>query len=536
MDDSDLLFDEDLDLAIIENEQRLSNSNKQEDDDFNDDDDDDFDMNELVEVAETIEQQHARGHISFISDAEDPEPPPPLPESTPCFHPFDSENVRTWIYPINYPIRAYQLNIVKKAMFHNTLVALPTGLGKTFIAAVVMYNYYRWFPNSKVIFMAPTRPLVTQQIEACFSICGLPQEDTTDMMGTTSPAKRRELWKSKRVFFATPQTVQKDIETNGCPTEKVSCVVVDEAHRATGNFAYTEVVRKLYKKNKEFRVLALTATPGSNLDAVQDVVDNLHITNIQIRTEDSMDIREYSYGKRIERRIVRLDYVQGSTGILPRVISDFRAKVLLPLLEDLSKKPTSVVASIERASPFGLRAARLHFQATCKNLNNGLKFSIVSLFLVTEAASRAHDLLCQHGVVPFLESVETTFQEYKTKLDEGGKLTKPQTAFYNHPVLNAIVRDLKRQVANPDFIGHPKLEQLTTILLNHFTSLAENEHSKVMVFSSFRSSVADICNVLNRHQPIIRSSFFVGQASDKAGTKGLKQSEQQDVGIRIFER
>lgn len=30
---------------------------------------------------------------------------------------------------------------------HNTLVCLPTGLGKTLIAAVVMYNHYRWFPT-----------------------------------------------------------------------------------------------------------------------------------------------------------------------------------------------------------------------------------------------------------------------------------------------------------------------------------------------------------------------------------------------------
>ena len=33
----------------------------------------------------------------------------------------------------------------------NTLVSLPTGLGKTLIAAVVMYNYYRWFPTGKVV-------------------------------------------------------------------------------------------------------------------------------------------------------------------------------------------------------------------------------------------------------------------------------------------------------------------------------------------------------------------------------------------------
>lgn len=54
---------------------------------------------------------------------------------------------KTWIYPASVPERAYQVAIVERALLHNTLVCLPTGLGKTFIAAVVMYNFFRWFPE-----------------------------------------------------------------------------------------------------------------------------------------------------------------------------------------------------------------------------------------------------------------------------------------------------------------------------------------------------------------------------------------------------
>ncbi len=56
---------------------------------------------------------------------------------------FDYSAGRTWLYPINMEKRDYQLRIVQTCLFHNTLVCLPTGLGKTFIAAVVMYNFYR---------------------------------------------------------------------------------------------------------------------------------------------------------------------------------------------------------------------------------------------------------------------------------------------------------------------------------------------------------------------------------------------------------
>ena len=96
---------------------------------------------------------------------------------------FDTEAGEIWVYPTNYPVRDYQFSIVHKSLFVNTLVCLPTGLGKTFIAAVVMYNFYRWFPHSKVVFLAPTKPLVAQQMEACFSIMGIPQEHTAEMTG-----------------------------------------------------------------------------------------------------------------------------------------------------------------------------------------------------------------------------------------------------------------------------------------------------------------------------------------------------------------
>ena len=96
---------------------------------------------------------------------------------------FDRSAGSLWIYPTNYPVREYQYNIVQNALLKNTLVTLPTGLGKTFIASVVMYNFYRWYPTGKVVFMAPTKPLVAQQIEACYNITGIPRQDTAEMTG-----------------------------------------------------------------------------------------------------------------------------------------------------------------------------------------------------------------------------------------------------------------------------------------------------------------------------------------------------------------
>ena len=104
---------------------------------------------------------------------------------------FDREAGEQWIYPTNYPVRDYQFNIVQKCLFQNTLVCLPTGLGKTFIAAVVMYNFQRWYPEGKVVFLAPTKPLVSQQIEACHCVMGLPQEHLAEMTGKGEGKERK---------------------------------------------------------------------------------------------------------------------------------------------------------------------------------------------------------------------------------------------------------------------------------------------------------------------------------------------------------
>lgn len=108
----------------------------------------------------------------------------------PNYRGFDNNCGDSWIYPTNYPVRQYQYDICQTALFRNTLVVLPTGLGKTFIAAVVMYNLYRWYPRGKVIFMAPTRPLVAQQIEACYQIMGISKNDTAELTGKQAKAGR----------------------------------------------------------------------------------------------------------------------------------------------------------------------------------------------------------------------------------------------------------------------------------------------------------------------------------------------------------
>ena len=180
---------------------------------------------------------------------------------------YNEANLKTWIYPASKTFRTYQYKIVRSALFENTLVTLPTGLGKTFIASSVMFNFYRWFTDGLIFFVAPTKPLVTQQaISFGQTITEVPLDQICELTGNLAKAKRAEAYKSCRVFFMTPQTLQSDIESNLVGAERIVCLIIDEAHRASGNYAYCNVIKQLEEIDVGFRILSLSATPVSKIE------------------------------------------------------------------------------------------------------------------------------------------------------------------------------------------------------------------------------------------------------------------------------
>ncbi len=95
-----------------------------------------------------------------------------------------------------------------KCITENTLVCLPTGLGKTHIASVLIMNYHIWFPNGLIFFVAHTKPLVSQQ-SMCLSNFKkyVREEAVLELNGQIHAPKRIKAYKSKKIFFCTPQTL-----------------------------------------------------------------------------------------------------------------------------------------------------------------------------------------------------------------------------------------------------------------------------------------------------------------------------------------
>ncbi|KAK2967021.1 hypothetical protein RJ640_003377 [Escallonia rubra] len=435
---------------------------------------------------------------------------------------IDAEAAKTWIYPVNIPLRDYQFSITRTALFSNTLVALPTGLGKTLIAAVVMYNYFRWFPeggmiltpvlgdsmSGKIVFAAPSRPLVMQQIEACHNIVGIPQEWTIDMTGQVSPTRRSCFWKAKRVFFVTPQVLEKDIQSGSCLVKHLVCLVIDEAHRASGNYSYCVALRELMAVPVQLRILALSATPGSKQQAIQQIIDNLQISTLEYRNESDHDVIPYVHDRKIE-------LIQVALGPDAVEINNLLLQVIRPFVARLCAVGVLQKRDFQTLSPCELLNSRDKFrQAPPEDLPHMKYGEVEGYFGVLITLYHIRKLLSSHGIRPACEMLEE-----KLKQGSFARLMSRNEVLGNARVL--------MQQSLSHGAPSPKLSKLLEVLIDHFKK-KDPQNSRVIIFSNFRGSVRDIMDALTNIPEYVKATEFIGQSSGKI-SKGQSQKVQQAV-------
>ena len=413
------------------------------------------------------------------------------------------------------PIRDYQFSIVKNGLFNNTLVALPTGLGKTFIAATIMLNYIRWTKTAKAVFVAPTKPLASQQVQACLSIAGIPRSQATLLTGETPPVLREDEWATKRLFFMTPQTLMNDLSKGYADPKSIVLLVIDEAHRATGDYAYVKVVEFLRRFSKSFRILALTATPGSSLEGVQDVIDNLGISHVEIRTEESIDIRQY-----VHSRDINTITFDPSDEMME--VRDLFSKALKPLVTKLSSQNIYYGRDPMSLTTYGLMKARNDWMAgPGRHVNQGTKFSVIATFAILQSLAHSIKLLNFHGIKPFYNNLA----EFRsTEEEKGAKGSKLKRQLIEDENFQKMMDMIEGWMKIDGFLGHPKLEYLCETLVNHFMDAGEGSSTRAIVFSEYRDSAEEIVRILNK-QPLTKATVFVGQADSKR-SEGMKQKQQ----------
>jgi ERCC4-related helicase len=392
---------------------------------------------------------------------------------------------------LNFEPREFQKNIFETCKKGNSLVVVPTGLGKTKIALMLTVEKLNEVKDSKVLIMTPTRPLASQIKEEVENDSNI--EDIELVTGMISPAKRKEIYLSSRVIVSTPQTIENDIKNNFIDLSLFSLLVFDEVHRAVKNYAYTKVAKE-YLENENSLILGLTASPGSDRATIDEIRENLGFKFVEIRSEEDGDVSPYVQEKSVEW--IKVD--------LPE-----HYKKIHESIKALYKKKIEKVADFGyRKNPRYIRKQDLlSFQIQLrKQIKKDNYAAYYGLSLIAYVLKLSH----------LLEMIET--QGIKPAYDFILKLEKDTSKAAANLLSESSVQNAKKlmKVYSEQEVKHPKMVRMAEIVEDQ---VKNNSESRIIVFANFRKTVDDIIDYLSSFEGV-EPVKLVGQK------EGLKQSEQ----------
>jgi Fanconi anemia group M protein len=401
--------------------------------------------------------------------------------------------------------RSYQERIAGQCFKVNTLVCLPTGLGKTVVAALVVAERLKLFPNGRVIIMAPTRPLTLQHYKTFIKLLAVDSDDMVAITGVTSPDQRVDLW-NKRVVFSTPQVVMNDLITKRLQLRDVVLLVFDEAHRAVGDYDYA-FIGPQYAREPNSLILGLTASPGSTREAIEEVCRNLHIRQVEARTISSPDVKPYVGGLEVIWKSIVLPQIFHDTrrGFQEFLREQVRAAQKLGTLTQIVPDRVRIRDILEaRQSIRQLRTSTAVSKEELRAVSSGLYSCIHAI--------KAIELLETQG----FSSLNKHIESLKTKMN-----TRPSSALRKMMDHEQVQRSLLLvNAAMKEGIDHPKIGELT----KEIKEALEKGARRIMVFTNYRSTAARLLEIANS-LPGISAVRLVGQIT-KGEDKGLSQKEQ----------
>jgi Fanconi anemia group M protein len=419
--------------------------------------------------------------------------------------------------------REYQLKIAQACASKNSLVVLPTGLGKTIIGVYVAAKTLEKFPpKSKVIVLAPTRPLINQHYDSFRSLMTISEEQFVVLTGKIPPEKRVDLFRENQIVFYTPQTLRNDLANRKYTLESVCLIIFDEAHHASGDYAYTLIADEYMDQNPDGTILGLTASPGSTKEKIKVLCKNLHVPleNIHTRTRKDIDVKTYLKPMDVYKIGVNLTELMEDAYISVRRLLEERLKYLSQL-GFLSVKADNLYAKVIRKDLLKLNTELVRLVQ-----GDGDKTGVYSALSVNaQGLILFHmiELIEQQGLDVLLIYLTKVKQDARKK--NSSKAVKILASDYR---INQIFIELKKnEDYYPEKLVHPKFYLLEKLLVQEFEN---NPHSRVLVFVKLRDSVKNITNKLkSRLDGLIKSARFVGQATKSKDDKGLSQKKQLEI-------
>ena len=394
--------------------------------------------------------------------------------------------------------REYQIRISEKASKANTLVVLPTGLGKTVIAILVAERRLSELRDVAVVVLAPTRPLVIQHYKAFQEY--FTASSCNHMTGQITAEKRQKIWSASSFIFATPQVIANDVKAKRYTLSKVGLLVFDEAHRCVKDYDYTKLASHYQQTAEHPLILGLTASPGGDSKRVEEICRNLYIKHVEARTEQDDDVRPYVQSISTEWIHVQLPEDYREVSRLLRTVYE----------EKLNKlKSMKVLPNIQVIPKKLLLDLRLQLVARLKQNRSGYIFAALTLQAQSISLLHAIELLETQGV--------GNLRSYLARMKQNPKRTI-QGLLRDERIQRAV--ELSSTVTTP----HPKLDKVSQLVLNE---IARNPAARIIIFTQYRDTVDQIVTKLQNEG--IRPVRFVGQTTRDETSKGLTQDEQVKI-------
>ncbi len=410
---------------------------------------------------------------------------------------------------INLKPREYQQKIFEIAREKNTLAVLPTGTGKTLIALMLAVERKKKYPLSKVLILAPTKPLVEQHFNSFKKILPELFADLQLFTGGVSAGNRKKIFQTAEIVFSTPQCIANDLDNRLYGLEEISLLVIDEAHRCLKNYDYTKVVEYYKEQGKNQRILGLTASPGSDADKVKEICKHLAIEEIELRTRDSEDVKPYLQELEFDKVIVPFPKEFEEIKYLLKKIYDKNVEELRS--RKLLFGPVNKIILLKLQGILGARFQNARDFNAMKGMSltaSAIKISHAMELLETQTIS---------GLNEYLKGLMKQASEKKSKAVQ---------ALVNTGEFKAAMISISELIS--EGIEHPKIEELGVLIEKQFK---EKENSKVIVFTQFRETASKISERLNKIEGI-KAEIFIGQAKkmNSAGKIiGLNQKEQKAI-------
>lgn len=408
-------------------------------------------------------------------------------------------------------------DVLKKG---NTMIVAPTALGKTIVATLVAADRLEKVKNSKILVLAPSKPLAIQHESTFKEFLTVPCSSITGAVKTDERVKR---WEESQIICATPQTVESDLLKGRYSLKDVSLVVFDECHHGVGSYSYVYLASRYVKESKFNLILGLTASPGSDKEKIKEVCDNLYIQSIVVKTEEDNDVKPYF-------NPVAIDWVRVKMSSELEKIKTHVDKALKIRLKGLKNMGVIRTVSVNKLD---ILKARGRVQSAIARSVNPKKecFQAISILSAVINIQHSQELIETQGVV--------TFNKYVARLRK--KKTKAAKSLIQDPNFGKAIY-LARE-AEKHGLEHPKLKKVTDIIKkelgqngqtklqsDRYVKDADQKSSKIMVFTQYRDSLEMIHQKLEKEG--IKSAKFFGQAS-RDGEKGLTQKEQKEI-IKAF--